>query len=207
MQPIIHSSLLWYSAELEEPTVENLPSSQTTTTTNPSNEPSQQKDKTSTTKDSSSSTSSAQSDSTGSSTCAHQPILTNVTLTGGIKSGKFVSHGRVQGMEDCIRHCCGRDDCDLAFLVKNTCFSLHCEDDKLCRSKPSKPSPYHPMVAYMTRYKPKLPRMCWFSVISFVLVKRWSRHAVHAAKALRWRIEQLLKFLTKKTNFSSFSSY
>uniref|UniRef100_A0A7M5X7V4 Uncharacterized protein n=1 Tax=Clytia hemisphaerica TaxID=252671 RepID=A0A7M5X7V4_9CNID len=87
--------------------------------------------------------------------CSHQPILNNVTLTGGIRSGKFKSHGHVDNMKDCIQYCCDQDECDLAFMVKNTCFSLKCLDDKLCRSKAAKPSPYHPMVAYMTRYKPQ----------------------------------------------------
>ena len=135
--------ILWIS-ELEEPTVEELPSSQQQQTPQSSE---------STAPESTSSSESSKS------TCAHHPVLTNVTLTGGIKSGKFVSHGHVKNMDDCIQYCCDRgDECDLAFLVKNTCFSLHCKDDALCRSKPAKPSPYHPMVAYMTRYKPKLPR-------------------------------------------------
>ena len=84
----------------------------------------------------------------------HLPDMMRVVLS--IKAGKFTSHGHVEKMSDCIQYCCDRNDCDLAFMVKDTCFSLHCTDDNLCRSKPAKPSPFHPMVAYMTRYKPQL---------------------------------------------------
>ena len=42
-------------------------------------------------------------------------------------------------------------------------------------------------------------RYNYFSFYRGVSVKRGSRHAVHAAKALRWRVEQLLKCLRKIT--------
>ena len=119
--------------ELEEPEVESLPQS---------HEHEAKQEETATTK---------------TNKCSHHPVLNNVTLTGGIRAGKFTSQGHVDTMDDCIERCCDRDDCDLAFMVKNTCFSLRCLDDKLCKSKPAKPSPYHPMVAYMTRYKPQNP--------------------------------------------------
>ena len=38
---------------------------------------------------------------------------------------------------------------------------------------------------------------------SFTEIKRGSRHAARAAKALRWRVEQLLKRLIKKISLSS----
>ena len=40
-----------------------------------------------------------------------------------------------------------------------------------------------------------------------LLSKRGSRHAAHAAKALRWRVDQLLKYLIKKNILFSVMVY
>ena len=83
--------------------------------------------------------------------CNHDTPLKNVTLVGGIKSGNFTSHGTVDTFDECLSHCCQDEGCDVAFMVKQTCFALKCASDKLCQTRQAKPSPYNPTVGFVRR--------------------------------------------------------
>ncbi|XP_065644699.1 uncharacterized protein LOC100203833 isoform X44 [Hydra vulgaris] len=85
--------------------------------------------------------------------CPHDEKLVNVTLVGGIKSGNFTSHGTVQNFEECLQYCCLMNNCDLAFMVKQTCFSLKCANSEVCTVRPARPSVYNPTVAFIKRNK------------------------------------------------------
>ena len=83
--------------------------------------------------------------------CPHDPAQANVTLVGGIKSGNFTSRGIVDTFDDCIKFCCDAQECDLAFMVKKTCFSLKCHNEDLCKTRTARPSPFNPMVAFIKK--------------------------------------------------------
>ena len=90
--------------------------------------------------------------------CSHSDVHDNVTLIGGIHAGNFTSHGITKSFDECLSYCCKSDQCDAAFMVKKTCFSVKCADNALCKFKKAKPSPYNPTLAYVNREKKKLSR-------------------------------------------------
>ncbi|XP_048589005.1 uncharacterized protein LOC5518116 isoform X2 [Nematostella vectensis] len=83
--------------------------------------------------------------------CHHTEVSHNVTLVGGIKAGKFNTYGRMDNMDDCIRHCCHDDKCNVAFMIQGNCYSVDCVDKVGCAMKRAKPSPYNPTLAYVYR--------------------------------------------------------
>ena len=106
------------------------------------------------------------SNNANSDKCAHNAVLSNVTLAGGIKSGVFTSHGMVHSFDDCLQQCCKLPFCDAAFMVKRTCFSLRCSSSKLCKTRKARPSTYHPMVSFLKRFDPseEIEGMLYFSL-------------------------------------------
>ena len=73
-------------------------------------------------------------------TCTHLDQKDNVTLRGGIKSGKFTKHGVVNNMNTCIDECCQDETCNVAFMPGTTCYTVSCYSEKLCESIPAIPS-------------------------------------------------------------------
>ena len=86
------------------------------------------------------------------SLCSHGPSYYGVTLLGGIRAGHFVSHGRVDNMQACIKKCCANHECDLAFMVKEDCYSVICYHKSLCQSvKAQHIKKYKPRIAHIWR--------------------------------------------------------
>lgn len=86
------------------------------------------------------------------SLCSHGPSYYGVTLLGGIRAGHFVSHGRVDNMQACIKKCCANQECDLAFMVKEDCYSVICYHKSLCRSvRAQHIKKYKPRIAHIWR--------------------------------------------------------
>ena len=86
------------------------------------------------------------------SLCSHGPSYYGVTLLGGIRAGQFVSHGRVDNMQACIKKCCANHECDLAFMVKEDCYSVICYHKSLCRSvRAQHIKKYKPRIAHIWR--------------------------------------------------------
>ncbi|KAK3699402.1 hypothetical protein QZH41_018563 [Actinostola sp. cb2023] len=85
------------------------------------------------------------------SQCHHTDVSYNVTLVGGIKAGKFSTYGHMNNIDDCIRHCCHDDNCDVAFMIQNNCYNVECDDRLGCQMKKAKSSPYNPTLAYVYR--------------------------------------------------------
>ena len=86
------------------------------------------------------------------SLCSHGPPHYGVTLLGGIRAGHFVGHGKVDNMQACIKKCCANHQCDLAFMVKEDCYSVICYHKKLCRSVRARHvRKYQPRIAHIWR--------------------------------------------------------
>ncbi|EDO45526.1 predicted protein [Nematostella vectensis] len=83
--------------------------------------------------------------------CTHSPILTNVTVRGGVKAGKFSDMGEVAGMHMCTALCCERKSCDLAFMIGDTCIAVDCYREELCQAVRARPTSYNPQIAYVRR--------------------------------------------------------
>ena len=83
--------------------------------------------------------------------CTQSPILTNVTLRGGVKAGKFSDMGDVEGMHMCTALCCGRKSCDLAFMIGTTCIAVDCYSEELCQAVRARPTPYRPRISYVRK--------------------------------------------------------
>lgn len=85
------------------------------------------------------------------SQCHHTDVSYNATLVGGIKAGKFNTFGQMSNIDDCIRHCCHDDKCDVVFMIQNNCYNVECADSHGCQMKRAKPSPYNPTLVYVYR--------------------------------------------------------
>ena len=86
------------------------------------------------------------------SLCSHGPSYYGVTLLGGFRAGHFVGHGQVDSMQACIKKCCANQDCDLAFMVREDCYSVICYHKSLCRSVRAKHvKKYQPRIAHIWR--------------------------------------------------------
>ncbi|XP_031554877.1 uncharacterized protein LOC116291804 isoform X2 [Actinia tenebrosa] len=85
------------------------------------------------------------------SQCHHTDVSYNFTLVGGIKAGKFNTFGHMSSIDDCIRHCCHDDKCDVVFMIQNNCYNVECANNRGCQMKKAKPSPYNPTLVYVYR--------------------------------------------------------
>ena len=83
--------------------------------------------------------------------CLSSPISYNVTLRNGIRSGYFRDQGRVENMGACIQKCCGAEDCDVAFLLKQRCYLVTCYTKKGCETVPARHSVFRPRVSHVQR--------------------------------------------------------
>lgn len=54
-------------------------------------------------------------------------------------------------MRECIEKCCDDASCDLAFMFGDHCYSVQCQNEKLCQAVLAKPSHLEPKVSYVTR--------------------------------------------------------
>jgi len=81
--------------------------------------------------------------------CLTSDITHNVTLKGGIRSGKFKDRGQMEDIRQCARLCCLLKTCNLAFMLSETCFSVECFTQSLCEAIPAKSSMYSPTLCYV----------------------------------------------------------
>ena len=75
--------------------------------------------------------------------------LDKVTLKGGLQAGDFTDVGKVNNLEQCYNICCQQENCDLAFMLAQNCFSVQCKDKNLCTTVPAQPSIFNPQIAYV----------------------------------------------------------
>lgn len=81
--------------------------------------------------------------------CTNSEVMTNVTLRGGITTGRFRDRGKVPNMRVCVEICCISKTCDVAFMLKNNCFSVTCFNEKLCEAVRARSSMYSPKLVYI----------------------------------------------------------
>lgn len=81
--------------------------------------------------------------------CTNSEEMTNVTLRGGISTGHFRDRGKVPNMRACVEICCISKSCDVAFMLKNNCFSVMCFNEKLCEAVRARSSIYAPRIVYI----------------------------------------------------------
>lgn len=75
--------------------------------------------------------------------------MENVTLRGGIMTGRFQDRGKVPNMRACVEICCISKTCDVAFMLKNYCFSVTCLNERLCEAVKARSSIYSPRIVYI----------------------------------------------------------
>ena len=57
-------------------------------------------------------------------------------------------------MDLCTRHCCLKGDCDLAFMIRDSCYLVKCGNEMLCKTKKARPSNMNPRISFVTRLEP-----------------------------------------------------
>ena len=82
-------------------------------------------------------------------TCAASEPEYNVTLVGGIKSGTFTEVQAAREIDACMKHCCSRSTCNLAFMIRDNCYLVDCYSEDLCKTKKSRPSNMRPRIAFI----------------------------------------------------------
>lgn len=81
--------------------------------------------------------------------CTNSEVFHNVTLRGGVHSGKFKDRGEMEDINQCVKLCCLLERCDLAFMLRNTCFSVECYNETLCDAVPARSSIFSPTICYV----------------------------------------------------------
>ena len=90
------------------------------------------------------------------SSCYGGPISYNVTLKDGFRSGSFQNRGRVDDMGECVRLCCAAHACDVAFMLRETCYSVRCYTESGCQAVRSRRSSYSPRLVKVRRQDSQL---------------------------------------------------
>ena len=84
-------------------------------------------------------------------TCRPGVMSYDVTLKGGLSAGSFFPLGSVDNMEACVTQCCHRNSCDVAFMLKDSCFSITCASEELCEQVPAPSTDFSPRLSYVRR--------------------------------------------------------
>lgn len=85
--------------------------------------------------------------------CMAAKVITDVTLKGGKKAGKFKDHGDVKNMKACKKLCCQDDSCNLAFMLEKTCYTVTCKNKDVCDHTSAPPSDFRPRISYVRPLK------------------------------------------------------
>ncbi|XP_032226502.2 uncharacterized protein LOC5502348 isoform X2 [Nematostella vectensis] len=64
--------------------------------------------------------------------CSRSAVDYNVTLAKGRKAGKYFKINDVHNIDACLRECCGAKRCDVAFMVRDTCYLVQCFSAESC---------------------------------------------------------------------------
>lgn len=84
--------------------------------------------------------------------CIPSRIAYNYTLKGGKNAGNVKELGKVQSIYDCMDKCCESDTCDVAFFLKQKCYTVECFSEELCQSVPIRNAKtFNPTIVYMNK--------------------------------------------------------
>ena len=81
--------------------------------------------------------------------CTHSKLYRHVTLVGGLRAGNFTRMVELTNMNECVRRCCSERSCDVAILLRDTCFALQCSSPELCSARPSRLRNFSLKMIYM----------------------------------------------------------
>lgn len=79
--------------------------------------------------------------------CLQSMVYYGVALRGGWTSGKFTDMGIVSSLQKCVQLCCNDSECELAMLISQKCFTIHCYQSEDCQTIPNG----HAQIAYVSR--------------------------------------------------------
>lgn len=85
------------------------------------------------------------------SRCTHSRLYRHVTLIGGLRAGNFTRLAEHTDMDECARTCCAQRSCNLAILMKDACFGLHCSSPELCSTRPARLRGFSLKIMYIYR--------------------------------------------------------
>lgn len=85
------------------------------------------------------------------SRCTHSRLYHHVTLIGGLRAGNFSRLAEHVDMDECTRKCCAQRSCNLAILMRDTCFGLHCSSPELCSTRPARLRGFSLKIMYIYR--------------------------------------------------------
>ena len=54
-------------------------------------------------------------------------------------------------MEACVSLCCHRNTCDIALMLRDSCYSITCVSEELCEEVPAPSSDFYPRLSYVRR--------------------------------------------------------
>ena len=83
--------------------------------------------------------------------CKTTDRLYNTTLKYGLKSGIFFDEGMVASFDICIKMCCKKSECNIAFMLKSRCYLVACSEYDKCTPTLSKSSYFSPRIAYVLK--------------------------------------------------------
>ena len=101
------------------------------------------------------------------SRCTHSRLYRHVTLIGGLRAGNFTRLAEHADMDECARKCCAQRSCNLAILMRDACFGLHCSSPELCSTRPARLRGFSLKIMYIYREDAKgrfLPEMSFFGM-------------------------------------------
>lgn len=88
--------------------------------------------------------------------CYPTKIHSSVSLQYGPDSGDFYDYGEIGNAEECIDLCCEDKQCDVAFMIGKTCYTVSCITFQKCRMVPaSKNAKLTSKLAYVVKKSDK----------------------------------------------------
>ena len=84
-------------------------------------------------------------------TCSTGDVLSNYTFSSGLRAGHFIEEEKAETMDDCIYRCCAKRECDVAFMLKKSCFLVQCYNKSSCQSRQARSPNFAPRLAYISR--------------------------------------------------------
>ena len=80
-------------------------------------------------------------------------IHNKTILKAGMIAGKLTAHKGVKDIKKCVEKCCAMDQCHVAMMLADHCYSVFCTNTDYCSPKPAPEETHHtnPTVAYVKR--------------------------------------------------------
>ena len=80
--------------------------------------------------------------------CQFSHVFKDVTVRGGLQSGKFNVARDVHNLRRCQETCCQEVTCDLVLMIREKCVLVTCRETGSCEAVPVPPSKYRLRIAY-----------------------------------------------------------